>query len=69
MSNNSIAYIEYNNKEYENFITSLCRDVIKMYPPVPSGKGTGCIMHILLTSDSLQRTINCINNSNRDGEK
>jgi len=42
---------------------------MNIYPEVPNGKNASKLNHILLTSESLQRTINCINNSNRDGEK
>jgi len=69
LSNNSISYISYNNKEYENFLTPVRTGVRNIYPEVPNVKNASKLNHILLTSDSLQRTINCINNSNGDGEK
>jgi len=69
LSNNSIAYIEYNNKEYSEFIRSVRTNLRNIYPEVLNVKNASKLDHILLTSDSLQRTINCINNSNRDGEK
>jgi len=37
---------------------------MNIYPEVPNGKNASKLNHILLTSESLQRTINCINNSN-----
>jgi len=75
LDNNSIAYIEYTNEEYENFLQNLVslsgdtrfcnsKNIIKLYPSFISKHGTGKTLHILLEPKSLRKAMMCVNTSN-----
>jgi len=64
LNTNSITYISYTNKEYEDFLIPLSGGIKNFYPEIAIGKKASKTRHILLTSDSLRTVMMCVNTSN-----